>query len=68
MEELAGAYGALSQSYSFAGLSGCASNTAGSAAGPDHCDRFSINGTRAEPCAIDGNPCDESSDHQGSQG
>jgi hypothetical protein len=60
LQELASAYGALSQSYSFAGLSGCAANTAGSATRPEDCEQTRIKGTRAQRCDIDGNPCDES--------
>jgi hypothetical protein len=60
LQELASAYGALSQSYSFAGLSGCAANTAGSATRPEDCDQTRIKGTSAQRCDIDGNPCDES--------
>lgn len=61
MEELANAYGALSQQYSFGGLHGCASQTSGSSAGPDDCDKVTINGTGAQQCPVDGNPCDEPS-------
>lgn len=59
-EELANAFGALSQAYEFAGQSGCRAETEGSATKDDDCNRVRIKSQAAdEACKIDGDPCDE---------
>ena len=63
-EELANAYGALSQAYKFDGLKGCNAKTDGSKTKDDDCDRVKIRGIRAEDkCRIDGDPCDDKGRH-----
>jgi hypothetical protein len=56
-EELANAYAALSQAYSFGGQRGCCAETAGSAAS-DTCDRvLDIICTPVTPCVADSELC-----------
>ena len=58
-EELANAYGALSQAYSFAGQQGCCAQTAGSAAS-DQCDTVdNIICTPVTPCNADSILCED---------